>query len=65
MLLPQAGGGACPEIAFKVASLLLTKGLPFEYLEISRFCIYYIGKKLFKTSAVFRSVFTSLSFLIK
>ena len=53
------------KIAFKVASLvLLTKGSPFEYLEISRFCTI-LEKKLFKTSAVFRSVFTSSLFSIK
>ena len=35
-------------ITFKVASLvLLTKGLLFEYLEISRFCTI-LEKKLFK-----------------
>ena len=47
------------KIAFKVGSLvLLTKGSSFEYLELSRFCTI-LEKKLFKTSAVSRSVFTS------
>ena len=49
------------KITFKVASLvLLTKGSPFEYLEISRFCTI-LEKKLFKASAVSRSVFTENS----
>ena len=53
------------KIAFKVESLvLLTKVSPFEYLEISRFCTI-LEKKLFKTSAVSRSVFTSSLFSIK
>ena len=49
------------KIAIKVASLvLLTKGSPFEYLEISKFCTI-LEKKLFKVSAVSRSVFTENS----
>ena len=52
------------KIAFKVASLeLLTKGSPFEYLEISRFCTI-LEKTLFKTSAVSRSVFTGSLFSV-
>ena len=52
------------KIPLKVASLvLLTKGSPFEYLNISRFCTI-LEKKLFKTSAVSRLVFTSSLFSI-